>query len=342
MKRIFPYIVLLASLMLAAVAAWYSIFGLSKLFSSQATAVIIMASILETSKLISASYLHRYWSNISYLMRTYLIAAVFVLMSITSIGIYGFLVSSYQETALKLNSSDYQTEILNTRRDRYSEQIENIQNELNSITSDIANLTAGLSNNMQQYTDRNGNLVITSNSANRRAIQQQLDLIVSRRDTLIKSEAALYDSVTVIDMQLLESMVKNDVAAELGPLLYVSKLTGQELDVVVNWFILMFIFVFDPLAIILLLSANHALRSAKTTPIAPISDNVVIINEPQPDVTNDIPIDMDNISDEYFDTMPDFPSSKPSSTTLDDTISVKSPDPVSQPVPSNKYPKVIS
>ena len=111
MTKQFPYIVLAAAFSLAASAAYYSVFGLSKLFSSQATAVIILASTMEISKLITASYLHRYWSEITKLMRVYLTTAVIILMMITSLGIYGFLASSYQDTAYRLRSEEHTSEL---------------------------------------------------------------------------------------------------------------------------------------------------------------------------------------------------------------------------------------
>ena len=104
MKKLFPYVVLLAAFALAGSAAYYSVFGLSKLFSSQASAIIILAGTLEASKLITASYLHRYWTKISTAIKTYMMTAVFVLMCITSLGIYGFLVSAYQDTAYKMQN----------------------------------------------------------------------------------------------------------------------------------------------------------------------------------------------------------------------------------------------
>ena len=106
MKKFFPILVLIAALSLATVAAYYSVFGISKLFSSQAGAVIIMAGTLEASKLIAAVYLHRYWKKLNILLKTYLTIAVCTLMFITSLGIYGFLVSAYQETAYNIEEVD--------------------------------------------------------------------------------------------------------------------------------------------------------------------------------------------------------------------------------------------
>jgi len=180
MKRIFPYTVLLASLALAGTAAYYSVFGLSKLFSAQATAVIIMASILEASKLITASYLHRYWKSITVLMRVYLTSALLVLMVITSIGIYGFLVSAYQETAYKLQNVEQEVNVLDLKRTRFQEQLTAVQTERESLNQNITELTSGLANNVIQYRDREGNLITTTSSATRKALQAQLDQTVER------------------------------------------------------------------------------------------------------------------------------------------------------------------
>jgi hypothetical protein len=259
MKQIFPYTVLLASFALAGTAAYYSVFGLSKLFSAQAVAVIIMASILEASKLITASYLHRYWKSISGLMRVYMTSALLILMLITSIGIYGFLVSAYQETAYKLQNVEQEIAVLDLKRTRFQEQLTAVQSEQESLNKNITDLTSGLSNNIIQYRDRQGNLITTTSSATRTALELQLNRSVSRRDLLSDKEIALTDSVSLIETEILNLQTGSDVAAEIGPLKYVASITGQEVDRVVNWFILMFIFVFDPLAVILLISANKAL-----------------------------------------------------------------------------------
>lgn len=295
MKRIFPYTVLLASLALAGTAAYYSVFGLSKLFSAQATAVIIMASILEASKLITASYLHRYWKSITVLMRVYLTSALLVLMVITSIGIYGFLVSAYQETAYKLQNVEQEVNVLDLKRTRFQEQLTAVQTERESLNQNITELTSGLANNVIQYRDREGNLITTTSSATRKALQAQLDQTVERRDLLSDRELSLTDSVTVIDTKILTLQTESDVTAEIGPLKYVASITGQETDQVVNWFILLFIFVFDPLAVILLISANKALGKGDQTESkakrvkAPTPDP-----EPNADLTEDpIPVIVD-------------------------------------------------
>ena len=259
MKRIFPYIVLLASLSLASTAAYYSVFGLSKLFSAQAFAVVIMASILEASKLITASYLHRFWKQLTVLMKLYLTTAIIVLMMITSLGIYGFLVSAYQETAYELENVEQEVAVLQLKRDRFQEQLLDIQEEKTSLNTNISELTAGLSNNVIQYTNSDGQLITTTSSSTRKALQEQLQETKIRRDTLYKKEIMLTDSISYTDVKILKLKTESDVSAEIGPLKYVAKLSGRDTDSVINWFILLFIFVFDPLAVVLLIGANKAL-----------------------------------------------------------------------------------
>ena len=261
MKRFFPILILTAALALATVAAYYSVFGISKLFSSQATAVIIMAGILEASKLITASYLERFWKTIHWLKKTYLTVALLALMAITSLGIYGFLVSAYQETSYKMQAVDKQVEVQVKKRDRYNQQIIDISKEQQNINNQIIQLSENLGNNVIQYTNSEGQLITTQSSATRRIIQQQLDTQTARRDSIAIKQDALNDSVTKLDLNILDLETNSDVASEIGPLKYVAKITGKDTDQVVNWFILVFIFVFDPLAVMLLISANNLLAN---------------------------------------------------------------------------------
>ena len=259
MKRFFPLLILLAALSLAIVAAYYSVFGISKLFSSQASAVILMAGILEASKLITASYLERFWETIHWVRKVYLTVAVLILMGITSLGIYGFLVSAYQETSYKMQAVDKQVEVQIKKRDRYKQQIEFISKEQQDINTQIIELSESLGNNIIQYTNREGQIITTQSSSTRKIIQKQLNSQSSRRDSITLKKDILNDSITKIDLAVLDLETNSDVAAEIGPLKYVAKITGKDTDQVVNWFILIFIFVFDPLAVMLLISANKIL-----------------------------------------------------------------------------------
>lgn len=283
MAKRFPYIVLAAAFSLAASAAYYSVFGLSKLFSSQATAVIILASTLEISKLISASYLHQYWLQISIMMRAYLTTAVVILMMITSLGIYGFLASSYQDTAHRLQNLETIVANYETKKSRFETQLNATTLEKQTVDKNVMQLTNALSTNQIQYTDRNGNRVIKTDASNRKAYEKQLDISLSRLQELTKQESVLSDSVTAVELQITNLQTSSTVIAEVGPLKYIAKITGKSMDTVVNWLIVMLILVFDPLAIILLISANKVLHSKE------------IINDSDIEITSSISINPEDI-----------------------------------------------
>ena len=110
--RILPLLIALSALAVSGSAAFYSVFGLSKLFAGASLQVIIMAGSLEFAKLVVASLLYQYWDTINKVLRAYLAIAVFILMVITSGGIYGFLSGAYQETATQSELLDKSLVIL--------------------------------------------------------------------------------------------------------------------------------------------------------------------------------------------------------------------------------------
>ena len=259
MKKYFPYIVLIAALTLASSAAYYSVYGISKLFSAATVAVAIMAGTLEASKLIAATYLHRYWKKINFLLKFYLTTAVIILMIITSIGIYGFLTAAYQTTANELFVMDKEIAVIEMKKSRYQEQLNGYSEEKNQLANSITELTKGLSNNKVQWKDKETGQILTSTSSStRRVLKAQLDDFKIQRNNVNKKIESLTDSVTKLDIQILDIQSNSTVTNEIGPLKYVSELLDQPMNQVVNWFILIFIFVFDPFAIVLLISANKA------------------------------------------------------------------------------------
>ena len=259
MKRVFPYLVLIAALALASSAAYYSVYGISKLFSAQAIAVAIMAGTLEASKLIAATYLHRYWKKINFLFKFYLTTAVLILMFITSIGIYGFLTASYQTTANELFVMDKEIAVIEMKKSRYQEQLNGYIEEKNQLSNSITELTKGLSNNKVQWKDKEtGEILTSTSSSTRRVLKSQLDDFKIQRNNVSKKIESLTDSVTKLDIQVLDIQSNSTITNEIGPLKYVSELLHRPMNQIVNWFILIFIFVFDPLAVVLLIAANKA------------------------------------------------------------------------------------
>jgi hypothetical protein len=249
-----------SALFIAVAAAFFSVTGLSKLFAGASTAVILMASSLEFGKLISASFLYAYWDKINRALRTYLVIGVGVLILITSAGIYGFLTSAYQVTADQLGVLDKQVELVDLKKARFQEQLDGYNSEKVQLSQTISELSKGLSNNILTYTDSKGNVVTTTSSATRRALESQLNDAKTQRDVVSKKIEILSDSITKLDLSVLDIQQSSDVAAEVGPLKYMAEITGKPMATVVNWFALLIIFVFDPLAVTLVIAFNTALK----------------------------------------------------------------------------------
>ena len=259
-KRLFPFLIALSALAVSGSAAFYSVYGLSKLFAGASFQVMIMAGSLEFAKLVVASLLYQYWDTINKGLRAYLSMACFVLILITSGGIYGFLSGAYQTTANQSELLDRSLMILNQKQVRFEEQKEDLKIEKQGLTKSISDLRIALSNPAQvQYIDKeSGTLITTSSSSARRALQAELTTATTSRNTINVKVEAIMDSINRTDIALLDKEITNEAESELGPLKYLATTTGQDMGVVVNWFLLLIIFVFDPLAIALVVAANMA------------------------------------------------------------------------------------
>ena len=268
-ERIFPFIIALSALSVSASAAFYSVTGLSKLFAGASFAVIIMASSLEISKLVITSLLYQYWSKLNKILKVYLTIAAGVLIMITSAGIYGFLSSAYQETANKSSIVDNQIKLLETKKQSFSKIKSQYETEKQSITKNISSLRNALGNNTQSYVDTAGRVITYSSSANRKAFERQLETAIGKDEKLTEKIQTLNDTIIQIETQIVETSSNSEVASELGPLKYLSNLTGTPMDKIINYLLLVIIFVFDPLAIALVIAANFAftqLHNKETPP----------------------------------------------------------------------------
>jgi len=262
-ERIFPFLIALSALSVSASAAFYSVSGLSKLFAGASLEVIIMASSLEVAKLVIASLLYQYWDKLNNTLKVYLTIACTVLILITSMGIYGFLSAAYQETANKDGVVTQQVTALETKKGLYEQNRDNILKEKQSLAELKGTLSKG---STTQYTDKKGNLVVRSNNATIRNIEA-----ANKSDEKLSAKLDIVnDSIFSLENKILEVKMNGDAASELGPLKYLSELTGVEMNRIINWLLLVIIFVFDPLAIALVIAANFAfsqLRPKKTYPL---------------------------------------------------------------------------
>ena len=262
-KGIFPFIIAFSALSVSLSAAFYSVSGLGKLFAGASLQVIIMASSLEVAKLVIASLLYQYWDTLNKVLRAYLSIATVILMLITSMGIYGFLSGAYQETANRAGTVDAQVTLLETKKANYIGQRDLLVKEKEGLVTSMTSLQSGLANNKTSYVDKKGNLIQSSNSADRKSLERQLDASSTRQESLNTKLDDINTKIFDLDNQIIEVKTGSDIASELGPLKYISGLTGTPMDQIVNYLLLIIIFVFDPLAISLVIAANFAFAQLK-------------------------------------------------------------------------------
>ena len=293
-ERIFPFVIALSALSVSASAAFYSVFGLAHLFAGASTEVIIMAGALEAAKLVVASLLYQYWDIINKILRTYFMIATFILMVITSGGIYGFLSGAYQETATQSEFLDRQVAVIQQKQVRFEEQKSDLKIEKAAVVKTISDLRVSLSNPAQvQYIDReSGQLITTTSSSARKALQSELKTSITDRDNIDLRLNAVTDSIAALDVNILDAQINNESARELGPLKYMAELTGQPMSKIVNWFMILIIFVFDPLAIAMVVAANMAFAHVKGVARDPKDYEVY---EKEVIIEKEVPIEVEKI-----------------------------------------------
>ena len=258
-RNFFPTIIALTALSVSGSAAFYSVSGLSKLFAGATLEVIIMAGSLEVAKLVIASLLYQYWDTINKLLRTYLSIAAVVLVLITSMGIYGFLSAAYQDTYRQLTIKNNQTAFLTQKKDFYNKDVIRYDQELERISNNISTLSnAKVSNIQVRDTTVSSGFRSTISTTELRLSQKRIEVEEENRQKVqIKREVAA-DSLQKYQIEILTLENNSEVAGELGPLQYLSGLTGTSMDKIINILLLVIIFVFDPLAISLVIAANFA------------------------------------------------------------------------------------
>jgi hypothetical protein len=262
-KGTLPFIIAISALSVSASAAFYSVSGLSKLFAGASFEVIVMAGSLEIAKLVTASLLYQYWNKINKVLRIYLTIATIVLVLITSMGIYGFLSAAYQETYQKLSINENRIEFLDQKREFYQQDVTRYDDELSRISENISTLSNARATSIQvRDTTSSTGVRNTISTAELRLAQNRIEVEEqNRKDVQARREIAA-DSLQKYQLEILDLENNTEIAGELGPLQYLSGLTGTPMDKIINWLLLVIIFVFDPLAISLVVAANFAFANA--------------------------------------------------------------------------------
>ena len=232
----------LSALFIAGSAAAFSVYGLAKLFSGAFISVVIMASALEIGKLVTASFLYRYWNMINWFQKVYMTIATIVLIFITSAGIFGYLSNAYQGATLEFEKQS--TELLTIE-----ERIEQLEEDKFFLKEELEVAISELPDNY-----------ITAKRKLREDYNPQI--------LQINNELLDYKK-TRADLEI--GLVSTGV--DVGPAIYLARTFGTDIDTVVKFFIFILIFVFDPLAVMLVIAYNQALMDRK-------KDEPVVISEP--------------------------------------------------------------
>ena len=262
-RNFFPFIIAFSALSISASAAFYSVSGLSKLFAGAQLEVIIMAGSLEFGKLVIASLLYQYWDSINKWLRTYLTIAATVLVLITSMGIYGFLSAAYQETYQKLVVQQNEISFLDNKAKFYEDDVIRYDAELERISNNISTLSNARSQQIQvRDTSVVGGIRTTISTSELRLAQSRIQAEEENRKAVQAQRVVAADSLQKFKLQILELQNAADTVGELGPLQYLSGLTGAPMDKIINILLLVIIFVFDPLAISMVIAANFAFDRA--------------------------------------------------------------------------------
>ena len=257
MKKVLLYLVLIFAVGMASIVAYVSVNGLLKVFSGAGTLGLLLFSFIEFSKIIATSAIHTFGKKIGWFYNSLLSLSIIIAMAITSMGIYGFLSSTYKETFTKLENVNSQVGLLETKKNGYQEQLDVITNEKNSLNNRISELSKGLSNNIVEYKDsKTGQIIRTTSSSTRKSLEKQLNIAMERQDVLNTKSDTLSNKIFGIENEILETKLNNDSSNELGPLKYLADVTGMTMDDVMKWFILLLIVIGDPMAVLMVIVFN--------------------------------------------------------------------------------------
>jgi hypothetical protein len=261
-RYIEPNVILISALSISVSAVVYSVTGLADIFNG-GNSIRIMAGSLEIAKLVLAASLHNQWSNISKLLRTYLVIAVVVLMAITSAGIFGFLSASFQKTADKDNIHQAKIQILSDKLELYDSKLSFLLERDSTLNVNSNKLTNALSGNQIIYYNEAGEKIVTTSSSTRKTIEKRLKVT---DEQIAKNEVELkltQDSVFKYKTKIVESESQSESSGELAALKYVANITKSSLEDAAKWVILLIVFVFDPLAVTMVIfgvTVRHNIR----------------------------------------------------------------------------------
>jgi hypothetical protein len=260
-KKIFSLstLALITALTLSGIAAWYSVVGLTAIFAAAVIPIIIMGGSLEVAKVVTTIWLHRYWDKCKWAMKTYLTGAVIVLAVVTSMGIFGFLSKAHMDQGIPTGDVAAQISLLdekiNIQKELIKSERENIESARRALSQLDAQVSARLDRGTSEASAERSVQIRAAQRRDRQAYTKEIDEAQARIE---KSNATIQQ--LSIEKAPLASQYRK-IEAEVGPIKYIAALIygdnpdNATLERAVRWVIILLIFVFDPLALMLVIAA---------------------------------------------------------------------------------------
>ena len=244
----FILLLTLSALLVAGSAAYFSVLGIATLFSGSYYEVMVMAASLELGKLVATSYLYRYWTATTFLLKTYLVIAVLVLMGITSMGIFGYLSAAYQVNSANFAQINSQIELLEQQKQSFDKEIEQLSSRVDTL-------------NKSRISQEQRLPSLTKTSA--ALVYKDIEKAGEEIQKLTDRNTSLQESKTAKDQEIIALKQEMSKSRDIGTFKFVAEAIERPLDSVVTMFICVLIGVFDPLAVALVLAFNVATGKGK-------------------------------------------------------------------------------
>ena len=294
----FKKILNLSAFLLAGCAAFFSVKGIALLFSASFYSVAIMAGSLEIAKLVSASYLYRYWNSINKILRSYMLSAVVLLMAITSLGIFGFLSDAFQRNFSQYSSNVNKAQALKSQQNFITSQVDFNKSKLkdlidlqktyqtsldSAVKQDVSTTkvsSGGLfsSDKTEKVTDSklldSRNKIVEGSQQNINSLFNQISIVSSELQNLEQQASKLSQEIMGLE--------SDNTKGEIGTFKFVAEAFGMKIENAVRLFIILIVIVFDPLAVALVIAYNSLLNKKEILEVEKPTERIVekVIEKP--------------------------------------------------------------
>jgi hypothetical protein len=329
----------LTAVAIALVAAFFSVYGIATLFAGAFALTAFMASTLEIGKLVAVTYLYRYWTKTKKWLAVYLSIATLVLMLITSMGIFGYLSAAYQKSSLEFKAGQEKITMVEGQKTYLTDKITQAKSRIDTLNKMRTLQESRMNESLT-------NAFLTRSPIQFKQLQDQTAEMIKTADANIGTEQQTIqkttDDISKLDQQVNEMKFASANKKDIRTFQFVADQFGTSLDKVAKWFIFTIIFVFDPLAVALILAYNVVTyKKPDEEPLLYTGGKKIDIIEPSPAVQESTNSEKEKLPEEDFPEK--SPIDPPESTNSEKEQLVDSPPiPVTNPPPPSSIGHIIN